>query len=742
MASLSDILFTILINGIPLLLLTIPTFVGRKKLWNKIYTRLLVGLLVYFVVYLVLPSMFQIDAEHRELVITDPANATRDGVNFVIWRSLSMTALYFQYPFILLPIVFVMSPLVALVFLWNRLRKEEGTMKDKLDELVFEIRESPRDFFKRELMSGSWQEEKELLKLFIVLLPISLYLLSVILDITTKSYGLEMNFLSVNSPLGWFLEIFFVYLAAFLMGIHLLYRSRVSFKGRFLGENLRTRMFDSLTSVGAPISILSIVLFLVNYSDSLLIIFYFFAYFIMAAVIFVMLLKIFMPLSILLFVKIVDWWKNAKKSMDRVNWNAGLFSIFTALAGTFLIFGIIVVFGTIFGMVSPWTNQTDLLTNLSPGVDMSLSNAVRVEQSIVLDAVRVITWVLVLAGFLWLGTRGKRDVGVSTFIYVGILYAFSLLTIPLLIQFPLNFAMDQLWVSTTPAWTEAFGFRFYAMRTVFFTTEFTDPVLYFLALPYSVLNYASAVVLWGLLIYYFKKDFKFQSLNRDGVVKRIAFSSYAGVPTRPELASSPESFLISKVKDVTAEKLDGIDPGDREVLEKMNDNLLGTELIELFGGDSKAAYRFLRRGTLKGVLRTWIPEFSYSFQEAKLSTLHLMYSDGRDVFFYQFPGGTVEADPALVSGMFSAITSFIKETTKSSELLRTIDHGDVKLIIEYGKYVFGAIFADRETTEVRGKLIEFINRFEEKHGDLLANWTGRTDPFEGDGAIVEEIFEI
>jgi hypothetical protein len=116
-----------------------------------------------------------------------------------------------------------------------------------------------------------------------------------------------------------------------------------------------------------------------------------------------------------------------------------------------------------------------------------------------------------------------------------------------------------------------------------------------------------------------------------------------------------------------------------------------------------------------------------------------MYSDGRDVFSWMFTKS--ETDPALVAGMFSAITSFIKETTRSTDLLRSIDHGDSKITIEYGKYIFGAIFANMETTEIRSKLKSFITIFENKHGDELKKWNGNTSPFRDDNLLVKEIFE-
>ena len=70
--------------------------------------------------------------------------------------------------------------------------------------------------------------------------------------------------------------------------------------------------------------------------------------------------------------------------------------------------------------------------------------------------------------------------------------------------------------------------------------------------------------------------------------------------------------------------------------------------------------------------------------------------------------------------MFSAITSFIKETTKSQELLKTIDHGDITILIEYGKRIFGALFIKgKQSTEVRSSLKELVTKFEAKYNRAI-----------------------
>jgi hypothetical protein len=145
----------------------------------------------------------------------------------------------------------------------------------------------------------------------------------------------------------------------------------------------------------------------------------------------------------------------------------------------------------------------------------------------------------------------------------------------------------------------------------------------------------------------------------------------------------------------------------------------------------------------KNYISWWAPEFGYEYERATLDGLYILYSDGRDLFYQNFnkeQGITVE--PALVSGMFSAITSFIQETTRTSEKVAAIDSGNKKVILEYSQVfsIFAAIFADRETTDIRLALKNSLLEFEKRHKDVLRNWNGNMDFFKDDEDIIERNF--
>ncbi|GAH55482.1 unnamed protein product, partial [marine sediment metagenome] len=148
--------------------------------------------------------------------------------------------------------------------------------------------------------------------------------------------------------------------------------------------------------------------------------------------------------------------------------------------------------------------------------------------------------------------------------------------------------------------------------------------------------------------------------------------------------------------------------------------------------------KYLYNNNLINVLKQ---EFSYVFEKVVKQGLYIIYDDGRGIFDYNFTED-YNQDPGIISGMFSAITSFIKETTKSQELLKNIDHGDITILLEYGKRIFGALFIKgKQSSEVRSNLREFVDQFEAKNANALADWSGALIYFKDDHKLVENIFK-
>ncbi|MBY8991705.1 MAG: hypothetical protein KGD58_13235, partial [Candidatus Lokiarchaeota archaeon] len=71
--------------------------------------------------------------------------------------------------------------------------------------------------------------------------------------------------------------------------------------------------------------------------------------------------------------------------------------------------------------------------------------------------------------------------------------------------------------------------------------------------------------------------------------------------------------------------------------------------------------------------------------QKSLKNLFVLTKDGLNIYEYSF--GIEIQDPALISAMISALTSFVREATGSKKALRTVDQEDKKVILNHGNYI-------------------------------------------------------
>ncbi|MFX0011579.1 MAG: hypothetical protein ACFE9R_14800, partial [Candidatus Hermodarchaeota archaeon] len=122
--SITEIIYTILLNAIPLLVLIIPYPFIRKKLVGKIYFRLLLGIFIFYIVYWVLPLIFQFDTPPKELTLQSGEEGNiLLGVGYIIAHFGSLITLFAYYPLVTLPFIFFLAPIISFILVWNRIRK-------------------------------------------------------------------------------------------------------------------------------------------------------------------------------------------------------------------------------------------------------------------------------------------------------------------------------------------------------------------------------------------------------------------------------------------------------------------------------------------------------------------------------------------------------------------------------------------------------------------------------------------
>jgi hypothetical protein len=735
-----EIVALYLLNALPIILLGIPYFFIRKKLAGKIYLRVMLGVMVFYIVYWILPIIFQLGSTPIELEL-QAGDDIGLGIGYIVTHIGSLLSLFAYYPLVTLPFIFFVAPFIAIIYVRNRLRKEIGTKSEKLKSLTYQVVDSPYKRVRSDLFKNDWSREKDIMKLLIVLLPISLYLLQVILKILQiKSVSITTG----ETALGWFIEILFVYLATFIFSLELLFSSQIALRGRYFGENIRKQTYKSLYTVGAPISILSIILFLVEDIGSFNLILYFFAYFIMASIIFVLFLKIFEPISLLIFIKIIDWWKNKKEKRKKMNRSNIYYGIVFACLAVFVFF---IINNFVFGLAiqSIFDDQTNSITN---SANFAVSGTVYLYESLGFDLLNILSFVALVVVSLFIAVlflnfslKYMKSTFLSITTYMPILIILSVVFVEIGINAIINFSPEIYWITGQTSFTTIFGFNFYTLRTAAFDAELTG-VLYILAIPYQTTQYIFNIVFWSLVIFYMKKNFKAKNIPIDEKhLEKVIFSSIPEFPSYDEYAKIKTRYLIIRSKDIDLKDLEQEREEVKSLLKELETERMLDKLKPVEEKEMQRFYFTLKYLYNNGLIDVLKQEFSYIFEKAEKQGLYIIYDDGRGIFDYNF-SKEFQQDPGIISGMFSAITSFIKETTKSQELLKTIDHGDITILIEYGKRIFGALFIKgKQTSEIRSSLKELITRFEAKYEDVLADWSGALIYFKEDNKLVESIFK-
>ncbi|MFX1233445.1 MAG: hypothetical protein ACFFBY_02710 [Promethearchaeota archaeon] len=742
-----EVALTILLNIIPIIVIIIPYFFIKKRVIGKLYGRILLGIIVFYIVYWVLPIIFQLDKAPIELTLESGEDGnTALGVGYIISHFLSLLSLFASYPLVTLPFIFIVAPFISIIMVWNKLRKEKTSIKESLSGLTYHLTEGPYKQIKNELIKGDWSREKEILKLLIVLLPISLFLLQLILRITNLE---TVSLTDGETALGWFLEILFVYLATFIFSIELLLSSQIALKGRYFGESIRTQTYKSLYTVGAPISVLAILLFVVEGIQAgditfIFITIYFFAYFIMASVIFVLFLKIFEPISILVFIKIIDWWKKRKQQKrvaDTKNWYYGI--VFACLAFFIYFFINYLLFRTLYTFIFP--NGEDIWNSANfNSPTHSLGYSLGFDLMNVFSFITLIIASLLIAVFFMVySLKYIRSISTAVLTYMPIIIGLSILffVLPGSPNALINFGPDTYWITGQSSYTNIFGFIFFTLRTAGLEANL-GPVLGILAVPYIFTRYIFNIIVWGLIIYYLRKEFKAKNVKLDEKhLEKLVFSSISDYITIDDYKRGEIQYLITKNEDISQETINSEREEVQNLVNSLAEDKLLKEIIPFEEQEKQRFYftlKYLFNNNYVDILR---PEFSYVFERVEKQGLYIIYDDGRGIFDYSFVR-EVFHDPGLISGMISAITSFIKETTKSQDLLKTIDHGDITILIEYGKRIFGVLFIKgKQTAEVRTKLKAFVEKFESKYQTILEDWSGALVHFKEDHSMVEEIFQ-
>ncbi|NHJ00635.1 MAG: hypothetical protein EAX86_00775 [Candidatus Heimdallarchaeota archaeon] len=632
----------------------------------------------------------------------------------------------------------------------------------RLQEVQFEMETSPFQEITKRVKQKDWSNERELLKVLIAILPITLFLLMTILQLLGEY---ENPSLLQGTSMGWFLEIYFAYIATLVFSVYLIKASHLSRKGKFLGNQLYVTMVQSLSTVGAFMSGLAVILFLVQYINQIFVISFFVVYFIMVSIFFVLFLDIFEPFSIYLLIKLIESFKQFRKTLRRISLANTLKSFGTGVVvGFFLAIGFLTYRVFISGIfININTVQYDTFFWFTQNYATFLISAMlilfirRWNWSIIGTA--VLTYLSIFSVSLlineWYGLQLYQLLGFpanSVFPNYG--------GTPLISPFITVTAVNLKWL--TSVWKIGYyeGIAFivpelYQIPVVWRGTG--GAFLGILSIPYNLFHPFAIIMTYGSLIFLFKRKFTVSTQKgfEEGEEKlfyKSIFCDISRLPSLNELKKKSDIILISLSSLNNPDILNAVEnawlkvENAPQIKEALKDGLMTFyDLSKTTGFDLRKIHQILDHLTfdlnipIKYLVTLKHREFSYCYEEVTIDSLHIMMLDGRAVLAHNFAAES-QVEPALVAGLFSAITSFAKEAVRSEQLLKTIDHGDVVLTIEYAKWVFAAIFADSTSTELRRKLSDYLKQFELKYLKVLPVWLGDLDVFKPETEVIDEMF--
>jgi hypothetical protein len=123
----------------------------------------------------------------------------------------------------------------------------------------------------------------------------------------------------------------------------------------------------------------------------------------------------------------------------------------------------------------------------------------------------------------------------------------------------------------------------------------------------------------------------------------------------------------------------------------------------------------------------------------ELLGVYVFMQEGSCVFEHKFRG--MQSDASLLTSALSAISSIIKETTRSEGGLRFVDHGDVKFMFAEAPNIISVVVSTQYRQIFRVKLERFTQSFYDTFKEEIDNWKGNLRVFNMAHEFIKDIFE-
>ncbi|MHA1860508.1 MAG: hypothetical protein ACTSVF_05385 [Candidatus Asgardarchaeia archaeon] len=700
MQELISSIFTLLVP--PIIAFLFGTLLSTTK-YHYISIRLSYGFITFWFLYFIFPALVLYIAG------LEPAWSYAISWEEVYMLTFSNMASGFlimlNYPLVMYPLIFFIAPFISFLILipYVGLRglKEISIWSDYMA-------------FKK---LRDWSEEKEMLKLSLALLPLSLYLLTTILRIL----GFEENPLILGkTSLGWALEVYTIYLFSFLVAVHMISSMQVYFRNSSIGEKIKNSIFTNILAISLILSILSLTFFIQQNPASIYVLFFYSGYYMMSSIIFILFLRIFEPTSMYIFSKFILMIKGEGENKVRSS------DLSYSLLLSVFVISISTIYETLYQYISFDMQRNSLvLINASlVGLSPSVNVLNRLNYFLILSNLSMFFDLFLMASIMVIGILYLR------------LKPSYVIMCTALIKMVLNIVLPgggafTYWITSAPSEVYLTNVNFFSIRFAFLELSYGfESILSMMYFPFEILRIPSSICILSILAY-----LEYGGVEQTTIVcpKRI-FRIVGWRASWPKSDKNLNRLVIVLVRGRPDES--ELSDDEKRLIDYLSKNVSSfQELLRWFGGDGKIVSTVSKLYE-EGLLALYDPDIKISLPTPEVMGIFIVMKDGRGVYNEIF--GEHEIAPELISGMISAIISFVKETTKSSDYLRLIDHGDIAFILEYGEYIFSSLIADRDSAELRIRLRNFIREFEGKYGNILKNWDGNLTAFPDIKELVRE----
>jgi len=151
-----------------------------------------------------------------------------------------------------------------------------------------------------------------------------------------------------------------------------------------------------------------------------------------------------------------------------------------------------------------------------------------------------------------------------------------------------------------------------------------------LAAPYLFTRYVFNIIIWGLIAYYLKKEFRSIKFPIDeSRIESTIFASVGDYITYKDYSEGEIQYLITKKSDIDLKDIEQEREEIKDLLNILEKDTLLEQLKPEDENEKKRLFFTLKHLFFNNFISIWKPEFSFTYERVEKQGLYIIYDDGR-----------------------------------------------------------------------------------------------------------------